>query len=165
MQLILNLIALIRPLTECRHSLIAHKVLAVYRAAVVVEAQLVVDERVVEVDGGSIALSIGIAYALDARPIEGTKTHRTRLARAIHRAPREVEGGKLATGIAYGHNLGVCRGVVVRNYAVSTTRHHPTITHDDGAKGASATIYILDREVYGHLHKAAIVGRNITPLR
>lgn len=91
-RLILNLIHFILPLHECLQRLVTHEVLAVYRAMVVVETQLVVNKRVVELDGSSISLGVGIAYTLDARPIKGTKTHGAWLARGIYRATFKVEG-------------------------------------------------------------------------
>ena len=69
-------------------------------AAVVVQSQLVVDERVVEIYIRGIALSVGIAYATNTRPIYRTQAHWTWLTRGIDRASRKVEGGQVAAGVA-----------------------------------------------------------------
>ena len=169
--LILHLILLIAPLTEGGKRLVTHKVFAANRPQVVVKAQLVVYERVVEVYRRSIALGIGIAYSLDTRPIERTEAHRARLARGVDRTTRKVKGAQLTTGVAYRHHLGVCRRVVVWHHTIGASAKEFTIAHDDSSKGTSTLIDILRREVNSHLHKLSILltkggcfGQSVLPV-
>ena len=111
--LVLDFVLLLGPSTETRKSLLAHKVLTRNGAVGVRLGDLVVNKRVIEIDRLGIVLRLAIDDALDACPLERTQAHRTRLARGIAGAPRQLEVLLLGASRTDSTHLGVCSRIIV----------------------------------------------------
>ena len=77
---ILHLILLLLPSAEGANGFVAEQRDGRHGARFLMLLQLLVNEVVGEVDGGSILFRVAVVYALDMRPIDGTEAHRARLA-------------------------------------------------------------------------------------
>src|SRR5205807_666665 len=87
-------------------------------------ADLAIDEIVIEADLRRIAARVGIIDALDARPVDRAEAHRARLAVRVDVAAFEAEGLELGAGAADRGYLSMAGAIVGRGNLIPAFGDH-----------------------------------------
>ena len=159
--LIFYLIFFLRPFLKCSYRFRAHEMVALDGTISIVQLKLIIDKRIVKVDGFGIIFGIAIANTLHPCPIQCTQAHRTWLARTIYRAIRQLISAQFLTSTTYGHHLCMSGWIIIRYYTVRTRGNHLAITNDNGTKRTAALVYIVFGKANSHFHKLRIFCRKV----
>src|SRR4029077_16021060 len=158
-----GLVFLALPERKNRQGLVAKKLLHVHAARGERTLQLFVNECHVESSRGGISSQASIENARRARPVNGSKAHRARLARGVEVAAGKLEIAELAAGFANRYDFGVRRGIVRRCDAVGAFGENAAVLHDQcGERAAPAGANVLESQGNGAAHE--ICGHDFASL-
>ena len=100
--------------------------------------EVLVEDGVVEADGGGVVPVRGEHHALHPGPQRGGQAHGARLAAGVEGGAGEVERAKFAAGPADGRDFGVGCGIVRGGDAVDAVERLSVCRDDDGAERTAA---------------------------
>src|SRR5262249_17811290 len=100
---------------------------------------------------------VRVIESAKSRPVDGAKTHRTRLATGVDLAIRETESAEFRAGAPDGGDFGVGSRVAGRGDLVPAFRHDDTVAHDHGSKRPTPVgAHAFQRKLDGALHEIFI---------
>ena len=155
--LILYLVVLCAPGFEGGEGLVAQQGVGREMAFGAGECELVVDERVVEAVLSGVCLAAGEVDSLQTRPIDGSETHRARLAGRVDFAAAQIEGAESPGGVTDGADLRVSSGVIVGSDSVGAGCDDFSVARNDRSEWATAVSDVLHRKPYSFAHKFFVV--------
>ena len=155
--LIFSLACQFRPDAETGQRLVAqqlrHGQLAVGQGSV----QLLVNELVVEADGGGIGLGIAVENPARPGPLNGPQAHGAGFATSVEVAAIELEGAQLLAGFADGIDFGVAGGVVGAGDLVEAAGDDCAVFHHHRAEGAAVPgLHFINRQANGFAHELGV---------
>lgn len=136
--LVLSLVGLGVPGFEGLDGLVGEHLLLGDEAVGFGEGELLVDERVVEIDARGIGFGVAVENFRNVSPVYCAEAHGAWFARRVYHGAGEVERTLVARGVADGVDLGMGGGVVVSGNTIYATANDLTVFHHNCAKGTSA---------------------------
>ena len=108
---------------------------------------LLIDEVVIEPDGGSVLAVVGIVDLVEVRPVDRSQAHRARLAGGIDFASGEVERMQLVAGFPDDGDLRMGCRVVVDGHAIASLGDDFAIAGNDSAERTAAVAHTVGGEL------------------
>src|SRR5437588_5423977 len=155
--LIANSVALPLPLLEGGQSFLPHQLDHWNRPLRQGNSQLLVDERIVESNGGRIGSRVSEVHSSRPRPVNCAQAHGARLAGCINFAAFELELRELAAGFSNRHHFRVRRGIAGGSHDVRTGRQDLAVFHHHRCeRSALSTAYVFNGQVNRPSHEPVL---------